>query len=92
MDRFAVAAALREIGRLLEARGESPFQVRAYERGARAVEGVADLGALVDEDRLREVPGIGPRPGRAPIAELHETGRARGSSGCAPSSRRASWS
>jgi DNA polymerase (family 10) len=74
MDRFAVASALREMGRLLEARGESAFRVRAYERGARAVEGVADLGRLVDEDRLREVPGIGPVLASA-IAELHRTGR-----------------
>jgi DNA polymerase (family 10) len=74
MDRFAVAGALREMGRLLEARGESSFRVRAYERGARAVEGVADLGRLVDEDRLREVPGIGPALASA-IAELHRTGR-----------------
>jgi len=74
MDRFAVANALREMGRLLEARGESPFRVRAYERGARAVEGVADLGALVDQDRLREVPGIGPVLAAA-VAELHRTGR-----------------
>ena len=74
MDRFAVANALREMGRLLEARGESPFRVRAYDRGARAVEGVADLGRLVDEDRLREVPGIGPVLASA-IAELHKTGR-----------------
>jgi DNA polymerase (family 10) len=74
MDRFAVANALREMGRLLEARGESPFRVRAYERGARAVEAVADLGRLVDEDRLRGVPGIGPVLAAA-IAELHKTGR-----------------
>jgi DNA polymerase (family 10) len=74
MDRFAVAAALREMGRLLEARGDSPFRVRAYERGARAVEGVADLAALVEQDRLREVPGIGPVLAAA-VAELHRTGR-----------------
>jgi DNA polymerase (family X) len=74
MDRFAVASALREMGRLLEARGDSPFRVRAYERGARAVEGVADLGALVEQDRLREVPGIGPVLAAA-VAELHRTGR-----------------
>ncbi len=62
------------MGRLLEARGESPFRVRAYERGARAVLAVADLGRLVDEDRLRGVPGIGPGLAAA-IAELHKTGR-----------------
>jgi hypothetical protein len=85
MDRFAVANALREMGRLLEARGREPFRVRAYERGARAVEGVADLGALVDEDRLREVPGIGPVLAAA-IAELHRRAGRRGSSGCGRSS------
>lgn len=74
MDRFAVAAALREMGRLLEARGESPFRVRAYERGARAVEGVADLGALVEQDRLREVPGIGPVLAAA-VTELVRSGK-----------------
>ena len=74
MDRFAVASALREMGRMLEARGDSPFRVRAYERGARAVEGVADLGALVEQDRLREVPGIGPVLAAA-VAELVRTGR-----------------
>jgi DNA polymerase (family X) len=74
MDRSAVAGALREMGRLLEARGDSPFRVRAYERGARAVEGVADLGALVEQDRLREVPGIGPVLAAA-VAELVRTGR-----------------
>jgi len=74
VDRFAVASALREMGRLLEARGDSPFRVRAYERGARAVEGVADLGALVAQDRLREVPGLGPVLAGL-VAELHRTGR-----------------
>jgi DNA polymerase (family X) len=74
MDRFAVASALREMGRLLEARGDSPFRVRAYERGARAVEGVADLAALVEQERLREVPGIGPVLAAA-VAELVRTGR-----------------
>ena len=53
LDKFAVARALREIGALLELEGENPFKVRAYENGARAVEGLAeDLGALVAADRL----------------------------------------
>jgi DNA polymerase (family 10) len=59
-DKFAAARALREIGMLLELEGENPFKVRAYERGARAVEELTeDLGTLVRESRLTEVPGIG---------------------------------
>jgi DNA polymerase/3'-5' exonuclease PolX len=38
LDRFAVAAALREIGVLLALDGANRFRARAYERGAQAVE------------------------------------------------------
>src|SRR5262245_61472166 len=75
MDRFEVAKALREIGVLLEASGGNPFKARAYDRGARALEALnADLGTLVDEDRLTEIPGIGAALAAA-IRELHHTGR-----------------
>src|SRR6266540_4022351 len=74
LDKFGVARALREIGSLLELEGENPFKVRAYENGARAVEGLAeDLGALVAADRLLEVKGIGDALARK-IADLHRTG------------------
>jgi DNA polymerase (family 10) len=74
-DRFAVAAALREIALLLEVKGGNPYRARAYERGARAVEALAaDLGTLVAEDRLTTVPGIGSALA-SQIAELHRTGR-----------------
>ncbi|HEX6739569.1 MAG TPA: helix-hairpin-helix domain-containing protein, partial [Vicinamibacteria bacterium] len=60
MDRFAIARALREIGTLIELQGRQPFRARAYERGARALESLqGDLEALVAEDRLTELPGIG---------------------------------
>jgi DNA polymerase (family 10) len=74
-DRFAVAAALREIGLLLEVKGGNPYRARAYQRGAAAVEALAgDLASLVVEDRLTQVPGIGAALA-AQIAELHRTGR-----------------
>jgi len=74
-DRFAVARALRELGQLLELEGENPFKIRAYENGARAVEGLSeDLGALAAEDRLTSVPGIGEALAKK-IAELTRTGR-----------------
>ena len=40
MDKFGVARALREIGQLLELQGENTFKIRAYETGARTLEGL----------------------------------------------------
>jgi DNA polymerase (family 10) len=75
LDKFAVARALREMGSLLELEGENPFKIRAYENGARALEGLTeDLGTLVAERRLLEVPGIGEALA-GKIASLHTTGR-----------------
>jgi DNA polymerase (family 10) len=49
--------------------------VRAYERGARAIEALAgDLDAMVREGRLTQIPGIG-RGLAAVVTELHRTGR-----------------
>jgi DNA polymerase (family 10) len=74
LDKLSVANALREVGMLLELKGENPFKVRAYENGARAVEGLAeDLGTLVDEGRLTDVPGIGKALAEK-IGQLHATG------------------
>lgn len=59
-DRFEIAAILREIGQLLEATQENPFRIRAYERGALALEGLEDdFATLLAEGRLTEIPGIG---------------------------------
>jgi DNA polymerase (family 10) len=75
LDKPAVARALREIGMLLEVKGENPFKVRAYEAGARALEeALEDLPTLVDTGRLRDLRGIGEALARK-IAELHRAGR-----------------
>jgi DNA polymerase (family 10) len=75
LDRFSVARALREIASLMQVEGANPFKIRAYERGARALEGMPeDLGTLVRESRLTSVPGIGSALA-ATIAELFQTGR-----------------
>jgi DNA polymerase (family 10) len=74
-DKVAVARALREIGALLELEGENPFKIRAYENGARAVEGMAgDLAQTAAEGRLTEVPGIGEALAKK-IEEMARTGR-----------------
>jgi DNA polymerase (family 10) len=73
-DRLEIARALREIAALLEIEGENPFKIRAYERGARALEGYAgDLGALAEGGRLTELDGIGDALAKK-IEELHRTG------------------
>ncbi len=60
MDKERVAAALAEIGTLLELQGESSFRCLAYHNGARAIESLeGDLATLVAEGRLGSIRGIG---------------------------------
>jgi len=75
MDRMEIAAALEELGRLLEATGEPGYRVRAYERAARSIAQVGDghLERLIAEDALEELPHIGKGLSRK-IATLHQTG------------------
>jgi DNA polymerase/3'-5' exonuclease PolX len=59
-DRFEIAAELRVIARLLTVKGENPFKVQAYERGARALETFhGDFDKLVKAGRLKEIAGVG---------------------------------
>jgi DNA polymerase (family 10) len=59
-DKFAVAAALQEIGMLLELKGGEYFKARAYKLGARSVAELSeDLGKLIKQNRLTHVKGIG---------------------------------
>lgn len=75
LDKLAVARALREMGLLLQAQGENPFKVRAYETGARALEdSQEELAALIASGRLTELRGIGEALAKK-ISELHLTGR-----------------
>ena len=77
LDRLGIARALREMARLLDLAGDTPFKVRAYDRAAQALERLgADLGHLVKEERLTELHGIGPRLA-AVISELYLTGSSR---------------
>ena len=77
LDRLAIARRLHEMARLLDLAGEQPFKVRAYDRAARALERLGgDLSALVDDGRLTELRGVGPRLA-AVIAEIHRTGTSR---------------
>ena len=75
MTKDQAAAALREIGTILELQGENPFKCRAYLAAARTLETApADLGELVRTGRLGELPGIGEAL-REKITTLVTTGK-----------------
>jgi DNA polymerase (family X) len=75
-DKFAIAAALQEIGSLLELkRGTDRFKARAYKAGARAVAGLnEDIGKVIKEGRLTSMRGIG-RALASQIEQLYLTGQ-----------------
>src|SRR5688500_5614978 len=60
MNKDQVAAILDEIGTLLELKGESAFRCNAYHNAARTIAQLGeDLGEVVREKRLGDLPGIG---------------------------------
>ena len=73
-DKFAIAAALQEIGSLLELKSGEYFKARAYKTGARAVaELTEDVGKLIKQNRLTFVKGIGFGIAKQ-VRELYATG------------------
>lgn len=75
MTKKEIADVLDEIAILLELKDENPFKVRAYQAGARAVEGIeeSELGQLIADGKLGTVKGIGDALVQK-ITELHTTG------------------
>jgi len=60
MTNAQIAAALAEIGTLLELRGENPFRTRAYHTAARAIDQLGDsVAARVQAGALGAIPGVG---------------------------------
>ncbi len=60
MSKDEVAAALEEIGTLLELKGENSFKCNAYHNAARTVQQIqGDLKQMIEEGTLGEVRGIG---------------------------------
>lgn len=76
-DKWTVARVLDEIAQYVALSDPNRFKSRAFERAARAVEGLEqDLGALVASNELLSTPGIGKAVG-AIIKELVDTGQSR---------------
>ena len=75
MKAREVSAILSDIATLLELKGDNPFKIRAYQQGARIVDGLGDeLAGLVREGRLHEHKGLGSALCDK-ITELVTTGR-----------------
>jgi DNA polymerase (family 10) len=75
LRNFDIARLFEEMARLLEARGESVFRVRAYQRGAQALQALTeDVAAVTARGGLTSLPGIG-RDLAARIEEYLATGR-----------------
>lgn len=75
MDKADVASVLEDIAAMLELKGENPFKIRAYQNAARTIVTMTeDLDALVRENRLTEIKGIGEALAEK-IATLVTTGR-----------------
>jgi DNA polymerase (family 10) len=75
--KLNIAAALHEIGILLELKGGRYFQARAYKTAARLLADMeSSLTSLIKENRLTAISGIGGAIA-AQIKELHRTGTSR---------------
>src|SRR3989338_7733376 len=60
MKNKLVAEIFYNIAKILEIKGDNPFRIRAYERAAQNIEGLAqDLEEFITEDKLTTIPGIG---------------------------------
>jgi DNA polymerase (family 10) len=74
VQNFEIARVFYEMAGLLEVRGESVFRVRAYQRGAQALEALAeDVAVVAARGTLTTLPGIG-RDLAARIEEYLATG------------------
>jgi DNA polymerase (family 10) len=75
MNKEQVAAALSEIGTLLELQGESSFHSNAYHNAARVLEQMEDdLSEVVRSGKLGQIRGIGEKL-REKITALVDTGK-----------------
>jgi DNA polymerase (family 10) len=74
LDAPAVAKLLVELGRRTALSGDNYYRSRAYLRAAESLAALGEpLERLIDENRLRQVPGIGEAIADI-VTNLHRTG------------------
>ena len=77
MTNDEISEVFRNISNLLQIKGEDSFRARIYERAAESIESLTvDLHQIVEEGRVRSIPGIG-KAIEQKIIEMLETGRCR---------------
>ena len=77
MDKLEVSRVLDEMATLLELMDANPFRVRAFQNGARVMEGLSqNLETLVREKKLITLKGIGEGLAHI-ITELVQKGKSR---------------
>ena len=75
MTNSEISSIFIDIAEMLKLKKENIFKIRAYQKVARAIEGLpTDVAKLVAEDRLREIPGAGEAITKK-ITELVTTGK-----------------
>ncbi len=75
MKNAEISQIFLEIAELLKLKKDNIFKIRAYEKAARAIaELPVDVGQLVAEDRLKEIPGVGEAINKK-VIELVTTGK-----------------
>lgn len=75
MNNQEVAKVFEDIADRLELKKDNIFKIRAYRKVARSLEQLpVDVGQLVREDRLKEIPGAGEAITKK-ITELVTTGK-----------------
>ena len=77
MTNDEISEVFRNIGNLLQIKGDDSFRARIYDRAAETIEELsADLYTLAEEGKLRSIPGIGKAIEQKTI-EMLETGQCR---------------
>ena len=77
MRNDEIGEVFRNIGNLLQIKGDDSFRARIYDRAAETIDELSvDLHRLAEEETLRSIPGIG-KAIEQKIIEMLETGRCR---------------
>jgi len=75
MTNSEISQIFLDIAALLKLKKDNIFKIRAYEKAAHAIEALpVDVGQLVVEGKLKEIPGVGEAINKK-IIEMVTTGR-----------------